>query len=108
MPTGEETPAKLPGGSGVGRAHAPLPPSPVGHGGPTLRAAGAHAGLSPIQRRLLATLLIVILPIVMLAGAWRLGGASAIEDDILYYLPVRQYIGERIRAGEWPLWNPLV
>ncbi len=50
----------------------------------------------------------VVLPAVILAGAWRLGGVSALEDDLLYYFPIRQYIGQRIWAGEWPLWNPLV
>lgn len=50
----------------------------------------------------------LLLPTVILAGAWRLGGVSALEDDLLYYLPVRQYIGERVAAGEWPAWNPLV
>ena len=59
------------------------------------------------QRRLLVSLLIILSPVVILAGAWRLGGASALEDDLIYYLPVRQYIGERIAAGDWPLWNPL-
>ncbi len=44
----------------------------------------------------------------MFLGVWRLGGASALGDDLIYYLPIRQYIGERIRAGEFPLWNPLV
>jgi len=50
----------------------------------------------------------VLLPTVLLAGAWRLGGVSALEDDLLYYLPIRQYIGERIASDEWPTWNPLV
>ena len=59
-------------------------------------------------RRVLVAALIVLLPVVILAGAWRLGGVSAIEDDLIYYLPIRQYIGERVRAGELPLWNPLV
>ncbi|MBP7935355.1 MAG: YfhO family protein [Phycisphaerae bacterium] len=52
--------------------------------------------------------LLLGLPVVILAGAWRLGGVSALEDDLLFYLPARQYIGERIRAGEWPVWNPWV
>lgn len=51
---------------------------------------------------------LILLPTVILSGAWRLGGVSALEDDLLYYLPMRQYVGERIAAGEWPLWNPLV
>ncbi len=58
------------------------------------------------QRRLLVSSVIILSPAVILAGAWRLGGVSALEDDLIYYLPVRQYIGERITAGDWPLWNP--
>ncbi|GMU20981.1 MAG: hypothetical protein AMXMBFR13_10770 [Phycisphaerae bacterium] len=61
-----------------------------------------------MRRKLLVSCVLMGLPAVLLAGAWRLGGVSALEDDLLYYLPIRQYIGERIRAGEWPLWNPLV
>ncbi|MBN1490699.1 MAG: YfhO family protein [Phycisphaerae bacterium] len=64
--------------------------------------------LSGRQRRLLCAALFIGLPPVMLAGAWRLGGASALEDDLIYYLPVRAFIGEAIADGEWPLWNPHV
>ncbi|HSW44013.1 MAG TPA: hypothetical protein VLM89_00390, partial [Phycisphaerae bacterium] len=53
-------------------------------------------------------LLLIALPALILAGAWRLGGVSALEDDLIYYQPVRQYIGERLRAGELALWNPWV
>jgi len=56
---------------------------------------------------LICTLLIV-LPVILLVGAWRLGGVSALEDDLIYYLPIRQYIGECIRIGEFPLWNPYI
>jgi len=63
--------------------------------------------LTPFHRRTLVSVLLVALPTVVLGGAWRLGGVSALEDDLIYYLPVRQYIGERIAAGEFPLWNPL-
>jgi len=50
----------------------------------------------------------VLLPIVVLAGAWRLGGVSALEDDLIYYLPIRAYIGQQVASGDFPLWNPLV
>jgi hypothetical protein len=60
------------------------------------------------KRRIVCTLLIVGLPPLVLAGAWRLGGVSALEDDLVYYLPIRAFIGESIRAGSWPLWNPYV
>lgn len=59
-------------------------------------------------RRVLVTLTLVLLPVAVLAAAWPLGGVTAVGDDLIYYLPVRQYIGERIRDGELPLWNPLV
>lgn len=64
--------------------------------------------LSHRRRRLLCTVLFVGLPPLMFAGAWRLGGVSALEDDVLYYLPIRAFIGDAIRHGEWPLWNPYV
>lgn len=62
---------------------------------------------SATGRRVVTFSLLFVLPIIIFAGAWRLGGVSALEDDLIYYLPVRQYIGERIRDGEFPLWNPL-
>ncbi len=65
-----------------------------------------HTG--SVARGALTLLLFVALPIVILAGAWRLGGVSALEDDLIYYLPVRQYIGQCLRAGHLPFWNPLV
>lgn len=52
--------------------------------------------------------MIVLLPAVLLAGAWRLQGTSAIEDDLLYYLPIRQYVGEWLTQGMLPRWNPQV
>jgi len=64
--------------------------------------------LAPRRRRAVVCALILLLPVVVLAGAWRLGGVSALEDDLIYYLPIREYIGECIRAGEFPLWNPQV
>ncbi len=57
---------------------------------------------------MVTALLLAGLPAVALAGMWRLGGVSALEDDLLYYLPVREYIGRCLAAGQPPLWNPLV
>ncbi len=62
--------------------------------------------LSIRHRRILCATLIVGLPPLVLAGAWRLAGAAALEDDLIYYLPVRAFIGQAVRGGEWPLWNP--
>ncbi len=67
--------------------------------------AGGGAGKG---RRAITALLLTVLPIAAMAGAWRLGGVSALEDDLLYYLPVREYIGRCLAAGTLPLWNPLV
>ena len=64
--------------------------------------------LNHSRRRLLVTSLIILLPIILLAGAWRLGGVSAMGDDLVYYFPIRQYIGQQIRQGALPLWNPLI
>lgn len=64
--------------------------------------------ISGRSRAALIAVSLVLLPTFILAGAWRLGGASALEDDLLYYLPIRQYIGQRVATGELPLWNPLV
>ncbi|MHC4442305.1 MAG: YfhO family protein [Planctomycetota bacterium] len=63
--------------------------------------------ISPQLRRWLVGSSIVLLPVVVLLGAWRLGGASGLEDDLIYYLPIRQYIGQQIQSGLLPLWNPL-
>ncbi|MEP0843981.1 MAG: YfhO family protein [Phycisphaerae bacterium] len=62
----------------------------------------------PVQRRAWVCTALALLPVAVLGGAWRLGGVSALEDDLIYYLPIRDYIGQRVRAGEWPLWNPHV
>jgi hypothetical protein len=59
-------------------------------------------------RRFLTTAILVGLPPVVLAGAWRLGGVSALEDDLLYYFPVRAFIGQHLAGGTVPLWNPYV
>ncbi len=61
-----------------------------------------------LGRRVFVTGTLVALPVVLLAGAWRLGGASAIEDDLIYYLPIRTFVGQMMCAGQWPFWNPLV
>lgn len=63
--------------------------------------------LSARGRRLVTSALILLLPLPLLAPNWWMGGVGALADDLIYYLPVRQFIGERIRAGEFPLWNPL-
>jgi len=47
------------------------------------------------------------LPPLLLAPAWRLWGLSALEDGLLYYLPQRVWFARTIRAGEWPLWQHL-
>jgi hypothetical protein len=48
----------------------------------------------------------LLLPGVLLAPVWRLGGLGADEDDILYYLPARQFLHDCVAAGVWPWINP--
>lgn len=74
----------------------------------SLTSSADHRASDARLRAALIAATLVLLPTCILAGAWRLGGVSALEDDLLYYLPMRQYIGERIAAGEMPFWNPLV
>src|SRR5689334_17820728 len=57
---------------------------------------------TPAVRKALTLTVLFLLPTIIFAGVWRLGGVSALEDDLIYYLPIRQYIGERIRVGEFP------
>jgi len=64
--------------------------------------------LSRRKRHILCALMVTGLPPAVLAGAWRLAGVSALEDDLIYYLPTRAFIGEAIRSGSWPFWNPFV
>lgn len=50
--------------------------------------------------------LFLLLPGLMLAPVWRLGGLGASEDDILYYYPSRQFLHDTIAAGHAPWLNP--
>lgn len=72
---------------------------------------GNHSDYGILERtgrRAKATFWICLLPLVLLAGAWRMGGVSALEDDLIYYLPIRQFIGQQLAQGLLPLWNPFV
>ena len=59
-------------------------------------------------RAIVVGVVVVGLPPVLLAGAWRMAGASALEDDLVYYYPQRAFFGQALRDGELPLWNPYV
>lgn len=56
--------------------------------------------------RVVAGLVVVLLPGVLLAPVWRLAGLGAGEDDILYFYPSRAFLHQTVRAGEWPWLNP--
>src|SRR4051794_6789645 len=58
--------------------------------------------------RLTVAMLIGLTPAVLFINVWRVGGVSALGDDLIYYLPVRAYVGERLKSAELPLWNPYV
>lgn len=51
---------------------------------------------------------LALLPPVLLAGVLPMGGVSALEDDLLYYFPQRAFLGQVIRSGHLPLWDPYV
>lgn len=61
-----------------------------------------------LVQRGLVTILIIVLPGLMLAPVWQLGGLGAGEDDVLYYFPSRVFFHETITAGQWPWLNPYV
>jgi len=44
-------------------------------------------------------------PMLMLATIWG-APTSAGEDDVVGYFPLRWLVGQSLRAGEWPWWNP--
>jgi hypothetical protein len=58
------------------------------------------------KERLLIALVVVGLPGLMLAPAWRLAGLGAGEDDILYYFPSRTFFHDSLQNGQWPAVNP--
>ncbi len=63
-------------------------------------------GTIPLMRRRIGVLVCVLaLPAVLLAPVWRLAGLGAIEDDVLYYLPMRSLLGELLRSGTLPYYN---
>ncbi len=49
---------------------------------------------------------VVLLPGLVLAPTWRLGGLGAGEDDILYYYPMRWLLHAFVAHGELPVWQP--
>lgn len=49
---------------------------------------------------------VVLLPGLLLAPVWRLGGLGAGEDDILHYFPMRGFFHDALEAGHWPWLNP--
>lgn len=51
-------------------------------------------------------LLFLLLPTLLLAPVWQLGGLGAREDDVLYYLPARVFFQESVTAGVGPWWSP--
>ncbi|MBI5864490.1 MAG: YfhO family protein, partial [Planctomycetes bacterium] len=51
-------------------------------------------------------ILAAVLPGMMLAPVWRLGGLCAGEDDVLYYYPARVWLHELFQKAEPPYLNP--
>ena len=58
------------------------------------------------RERIVVALLIILLPGILLAPVWCLGGLGANEDDILYYYPSRVFFQESVTSGQLPWINP--
>ncbi len=57
-------------------------------------------------RRAIPILLLLAAPPLMLYTLW-INPLSAGEDDVGYYFPLRQLVGQSLARGQVPLWNPL-
>jgi hypothetical protein len=72
----------------------------------------SHSHFQPLghptapKRRCIVAAVLTLAPLIILIPTWRLGGVSALEDDLLYYFPQRVWLAETVRAGHWPFWNP--
>ena len=58
-----------------------------------------------LLRAILPVLLVVIAPAVLLYPLWS-NPVSAGEDDVVYYYPLRAMVGQALRGGRLPLYNP--
>ncbi|MBW7906786.1 MAG: YfhO family protein [Phycisphaerae bacterium] len=66
----------------------------------------AASGARTLMLRTAVAAGVVLLPGLVLAPVWPLGGLGPLEDDVLYYLPSRVFFAECVRSGQ-PLWlNP--
>lgn len=57
-------------------------------------------------RGVVILLLFLLAPGLLLPFVWPLHGLGAGEDDVMYYLPARIFLGECVQRGEWPWINP--
>jgi len=57
-------------------------------------------------RSILAVVFLLAAPAAMLWPVWS-NPVSAEEDDLIYFLPVREQVGQALREGRWPLDDPL-
>ncbi|MCE5279820.1 MAG: hypothetical protein ABFD92_05560 [Planctomycetaceae bacterium] len=58
------------------------------------------------MKKCLPWLLIAVLPMAMLYPLWT-DPVSAGEDDVMFFYPARVMVGQALRAGQWPLTDPL-
>jgi len=61
-----------------------------------------------VRQRLLVACLLILLPIINFAALIPRWGIGPCEDDLIQYLPQRFFLGQALRAGQLPLWNPFV
>jgi hypothetical protein len=78
--------------------------------GQFLEAGSCRYPVAMRAKRLAVGLVVILLPGLMLAPVWRLGGLGAGEDDVLYYYPSRAFFRDTVLSGNWPWlypWNGL-
>jgi hypothetical protein len=61
-----------------------------------------------IQKRFLATGIIVLTPLVYFGLLFTTYGLGPFEDDLIQYFPNIAWLGQQLRAGVFPFWNGLV
>ena len=75
--------------------------------GGTGRLARVYAA-AMVMRRWMAVAILLLGPVAVMWPTFPLWGASALEDDLIYYLPQRMLTGEILANGQMPWWNPWV
>lgn len=61
----------------------------------------------PVPRRQIAAGLLVIVAVTIAVTAWLFAGGTLMgQDTATFFLPMFSFLGDRLRAGHLPVWNP--